>query len=245
MKLVKNIVFIFFIVTNISLSQDRYESFPNWIKGLPKYGFDGMKNSVTDKTNLFVIGGAGLGALLAYQYDTKVQDYSQREVILPARVSQIGDFYGGMWSAWLLPVSVIITSKSSNDSNKEMLQKLDYTISALVANGVTTIVLKELIGRERPNGHGTQSMPSGHTSHSFTVAAIAHELYGNTVGTIAYLMAGLVAASRINDNKHYLSDVIVGAGLGTIIGRGFAKTYDDYKIEKSNGLNFSISIPLD
>jgi membrane-associated phospholipid phosphatase len=106
-------------------------------------------------------------------------------------------------------------------------------------------VLKELIGRERPNGNENQSMPSGHTSHSFTVAAIAHELYGNTVGTVAYLMAGLVAASRINDNKHYLSDVIVGAGLGTIIGRGFAKTYGEYKIEKSNGINFSISIPLD
>lgn len=245
MKFTKNIVFIFFILINFSLSQDRYESFPNWIKGLPEYGFDGMKNSVSDKTNLFVIGGAGLGALLAYQYDTKVQDYFQREGLLPARVSQIGDLYGGMWSAWLLPVSVIITSKSSNDSNKELLQKLDYTISALVANGVTTIVLKELIGRERPNGHGTQSMPSGHTSQSFTVAAIAHELYGNTVGTVAYLMAGLVAASRINDNKHYLSDVIVGAGIGTIIGRGFAKTYGEYKIEKSNGINFSISIPLD
>jgi hypothetical protein len=245
MKLTKNIVFIFLILANILISQDRYESFPNWIKGLPEYGFNGMKNSVTDKTNLFVIGGAGLGALFAYQYDSKVQDYSQREGLLPARVSQIGDLYGGVWSAWLLPVSVIITSKYSNDSNKEMLQKLDYTISALVANGVTTLVLKELIGRKRPNGNGTRSMPSGHTSHSFTVATIAHELYGNTVGIVAYFMAGLVAASRINDNKHYLSDVIIGAGLGTIIGTGFAKTYGEYKTEKSNGINFSISIPLD
>ena len=72
-------------------------------------------------------------------------------------------------------------------------------------------------------------MPSGHTSHSFAVAAVANELYGHTVGTAAYMLAGLVAASRIHDNKHYLSDVIVGAGLGTIIGRGFAKTFTQNK----------------
>ena len=121
---------------------------------------------------------------------------------------------------------------------------MEYTISALVANGVTTIVLKDLNKRKRPNGKGFRSMPSGHTSHSFTVAAIANELYGKKVGIASYLLAGVVALSRINDNKHYLSDVVIGAGLGTIIGRGFAKTYNNYKIGSSSQINLSIRFNL-
>ena len=225
-------------------AQDRYESFPTWIKSVPGYGFNGMQNALTQKSNLLIIGTAGLGALLAYKYDDRIQDYAQRKRLLPHGVSQFGNLYGGIWSACLLPVSIIISSKASDETNREMLEKLEFAASALVANGVTTIILKELIGKERPNGSNNRSMPSGHTSHSFAVAAVANELYGCKVGTIAYLIAGLVAVSRINDNDHYLSDVIVGAGLGTIIGRGFAKMYQE-KIYipnlsvNSNGITFT------
>ena len=218
-------------------AQDRYESFPIWVKSVPGYGFNGMKHSVTQKSNLILLGTAGLGALLAYKIDDRVQDYSQMERLLPDRVSQFGDLYGGIWSAWLLPVSIIITSKVVDESNRELLEKLEFATSALVANGITTIILKELIGRKRPNGSSNRSMPSGHTSHSFAVAAVANELYGHKVGTAAYLIAGLVAISRINDNDHYLSDVIVGAGLGTVIGRGFVKTYQEKKYIPSMSIN--------
>jgi len=223
------IIIISGLFLNTVNAQDRYESFPTWIKSVPEYGFNGMKNSVSQKSNLIIIGTVGLGSLFAHKFDYKIQDYDQRDNLLPDRISQFGDLYGGIWSAWLLPVSIIITSQAANTSNLEMLEKLEYAASALVANGVTTVALKYIIGRERPNGNDKHSMPSGHTSHSFTVAAVANELYGNKIGTAAYLVAGLVAISRINDNKHYLSDVIVGAGLGTVIGRGFAKTFRDTK----------------
>ena len=235
-------LFVIFLILYSSISaQDRYETFPTWVKSVPNYGINGMKNSVTDKSNLLIIGATGLGALLAYQIDGKVQDYSQQEGLLPDGVSEFGNLYGGLWSAWLLPVSVIITSQANNESNREMLEKLEYTASALVANGVATYAIKYLTGRERPNKSSNHSMPSLHTSHSFAVATVANELYGRKVGTAAYLLASLVAASRINDNKHYLSDVIVGAGLGTIIGRGFAKVYDDNRFKITIGTNLSIS----
>ena len=223
------IIIISIVFLNIVNAQDRYESFPTWVKSVPEYGFNGMQNSFTQKSNLLILGTAGLGALFAYQYDGRIQDYAQREGLLPNRISQFGDLYGGIWSVWLLPVSIIITSKATDGTNREMLKKLEFAASALVANGVTTIILKGLIGRERPNSSYNRSMPSGHTSHSFAVAAVANELYGCKVGTAAYLIAGLVAVSRINDNDHYMSDVIVGAGLGTVIGRGFAKTYKEKK----------------
>ena len=85
-------------------------------------------------------------------------------------------------------------------------------------------------------------MPSGHISNSFAVAAVANELYGQKVGTVAYLIAGLVAISRINDNDHYLSDVIAGAGLGTIIGRGFAKTYNENLYIPNMSINLTFNL---
>ncbi|MEE9571618.1 MAG: phosphatase PAP2 family protein [Candidatus Neomarinimicrobiota bacterium] len=236
--MVKKLIIISLIIILSTVSaQDRYKSFPTWIKSIPEYGFNGMKNSVTEKSNLLILGTVGLGSLLAYQFDEQFQDFAQREGLLPNRVSQFGDLYGGLWSALLLPASIIITSKAVDNSNRMMLEKLEFAASALVANGISTIILKELIGRERPNSGSKSSMPSGHTSHSFTVAAVTNELYGHKVGTAAYLIAGVVALSRINDNDHYLSDVIVGAGLGTIIGRGFAKTFREKKYVPNMTIN--------
>lgn len=239
-----NIIIILLIIISSVSAQDRYESFPKWVRSVPEYGINGMKNSVTDKSNLLILGTVGLGTLLAYQFDEQIQDYAQREGLLPANVSKFGNLYGGIWSAWLLPISIIITSQAEGESNRDMLGKLEFAASALVANGITTIILKELIGRERPNSRSNRSMPSGHTSHSFAVAAVANELYGHKVGSAAYLIAVLVALSRIHDNDHYLSDVIFGAGLGTIIGRGFAKTYREKKYipnMTNNSIQFNIT----
>ena len=83
-----------------------------------------MQNSLTDKIEFISYWKSRIRCLLAYQYDS-IQDYSQRGRTITSRVSQFGDLYGGIWSAWLLPVSVIITSKASDDTNKEILQKLE------------------------------------------------------------------------------------------------------------------------
>jgi membrane-associated phospholipid phosphatase len=48
---------------------------------------------------------------------------------------------------------------------------------------------------------------------------VAERHYGWTVGLPAYVAAGLVGASRIQQNKHFLSDVIAGATVGYIVGR--------------------------
>lgn len=75
------------------------------------------------------------------------------------------------------------------------------------------------VGRERPNGENNKSFPSGHTSNAFTLAAVAERHYGWKVGVPACLAAGLVGASRLEQDKHYLSDVVAGAALGYVVGR--------------------------
>jgi membrane-associated phospholipid phosphatase len=94
----------------------------------------------------------------------------------------------------------------------------DMLDSAVVAFAYTS-VLKEVVGRERPNGQDHKSFPSGHTANAFALAAVAQHHYGWKIGVPAYAVAGLMGASRVNQDKHWVSDVFAGATLGYLAGR--------------------------
>jgi membrane-associated phospholipid phosphatase len=89
---------------------------------------------------------------------------------------------------------------------------------AQIVSQATTQGIKYIAGRTRPDGTG-RSFPSGHTSSAFATATVLQRHYGWKVGIPAYALAGYVGASRLNANKHYLSDVAFGAALGIIAGR--------------------------
>ena len=90
---------------------------------------------------------------------------------------------------------------------------------ASALNGLLTQGLKRGIGRTRPDGTNKLSMPSGHSSATFAAATVIDHYFGTPVAVLAYAGAGFVAASRLDSNKHYLSDVVAGAALGHIVGR--------------------------
>ena len=96
-------------------------------------------------------------------------------------------------------------------------------LDATIVNLGYTELIKLVVGRERPNGQDNKSFPSGHTSNAFALAAVAERHYGWKVGVPAYLLAGAVGASRLQQDKHYLSDVVAGATLGYIVGRTVAR----------------------
>jgi membrane-associated phospholipid phosphatase len=78
---------------------------------------------------------------------------------------------------------------------------------------------KFTVGRERPDASNTLSFPSGHTSSAFATATVLQRHFGWKAGVPAYAFAGFVGASRMASSKHYLSDVLVGAGIGMAVGR--------------------------
>lgn len=85
-----------------------------------------------------------------------------------------------------------------------------------VLNGLYTTALKLGINRQRPNG-GRYSYPSGHTSSAFAAAGVVYSQFGRTWGIPAFAAAGYVGLSRLQEGKHYLSDVVAGGILGTLI----------------------------
>lgn len=92
----------------------------------------------------------------------------------------------------------------------------------LRAQAVTEILVEPLklaTHRLRPDGSNHQSFPSGHAAITFAAATVIERHLGWKKSALGYLIASYVAASRLHDNRHYLSDVVFGAAVGSIAGR--------------------------
>jgi len=86
---------------------------------------------------------------------------------------------------------------------------------AFLCSYVTTSVLKSSIHRLRP-GHGTNSFPSGHSAMAFTGATLIERNLGPYAGIPAYLLAAFTAFERVESGRHFPSDVLAGAAIGTL-----------------------------
>ena len=77
--------------------------------------------------------------------------------------------------------------------------------------------IKYTVQRSRPTGECC-AFPSGHAATAFAAAAVIERHLGYRFAWPTLLGATYVAASRLHDNRHYLSDVVFGAALGTASG---------------------------
>ena len=80
------------------------------------------------------------------------------------------------------------------------------------------------------------SFPSGHTMHSFIVAAVLMH-YDKRLGIPALVMAFLVGISRMYLYVHFPTDVLAGAVLGTAIGIGVGVIIDKIVLKKQGEKN--------
>lgn len=92
-------------------------------------------------------------------------------------------------------------------------------VSALIVAGITNS-LKYTVRERRPDETAKNSFPSGHTATAFMAATILHKEYGQTqspwYSVAGYSMATATAVGRILNNRHWVTDVLVGAGVGII-----------------------------
>jgi hypothetical protein len=94
----------------------------------------------------------------------------------------------------------------------------------MVIGGITTGIiihsLKRIVGKERPDGSSNHSFPSGHTAASFTGATILFQEFRETnllFASSGFLFSTTTGGLRIVNNRHYLSDVLAGAGIGILV----------------------------
>lgn len=198
------------------------KSFAQDITDTPKDLWGVVKGAPSKENAAWLLIGSGI-TLLSLTQDDNVNDYFAGKNRL-GRFSEYGDYigtYGHIGSAVLLWIG----GKLIKD---DKLSKTGLAgIEALLTTAALTSGLKGLTGRERPNGDSNSSFPSGHTSSSFAMATVAADMYDWDwkIAVPAYAIATFVGASRIADNKHYLSDVLGGATVGIILGKFFADHY--------------------
>jgi hypothetical protein len=98
---------------------------------------------------------------------------------------------------------------------------------SLAVAGVSHSAIKLFVGRNRPTFTTDQyqfkpfssraSYPSGHTAQAFALASSVSDEIGSPVASLGlYTLASLTGWSRINDNRHWLSDVVSGALIGIV-----------------------------
>jgi len=97
-------------------------------------------------------------------------------------------------------------------------------IRAQLFSGILTHTLKAVVQRARPTAEGaseggTYAFPSGHAAASFTTATVLWRHLGWKVGLPASLLAAYTSAARLQQNQHYMSDILFGAALGVAAGR--------------------------
>ncbi|XCF04772.1 phosphatase PAP2 family protein [Tamlana crocina] len=99
-------------------------------------------------------------------------------------------------------------------------QTKNLTIAIIVSDFIT-FRLKQSTNKRRPNGgDDLQSFPSGHTSFAFTNAGVLYQEFKNSSPLLAYsgyALATTTGAFRVMNNAHWISDVIVSAGIGILV----------------------------
>ncbi|MBR5118011.1 MAG: phosphatase PAP2 family protein [Muribaculaceae bacterium] len=78
---------------------------------------------------------------------------------------------------------------------------------------------KFVIHEQRPDLSNNHSFPSGHVALAFTGAELLRQEYGTIYGIAGYAVATSVALLRLYNNKHWLNDVLMGAGIGILSAR--------------------------
>ncbi len=158
-----------------------------------------------------VLGIGGGAALIGHVWDDDLADEIETNVRLNDAMAG-GKTYGaftvqtfigvGMYGAgWVAKKGRLATAGAD-------------IMRAQILSQVYVQAIKYTVRRERPDASNSHSFPSGHSASAFATAGVLQRHYGWKVGVPATVAAAYVAASRVHDNRHYLSDVIFGSAMG-------------------------------
>lgn len=170
--------------------------------------------------------GAGLTLLLAANrsnfVDPLAEDIAEDKPL--GQFSRYGDYAGQT-----VPNLMYIGYMMIDDSQKSM-SRAKLMFKATAFSGISVFLLKRMINQRRPDGGDRNSHPSGHTTTAFAFASVI-SLEHPHFSYPAYLLATFVGLSRMNDNVHYLHDVIMGAAIGSAFGHAlYDKQAEDNQV---------------
>lgn len=189
-------------------------------------------------------GGFTAATLIAMPFDERLAEWMQQ----PSRqdngaVKNTATVFRNLADPGTLIIAGGLYISGLVDHNATMTDVGFHSGEAIVASSVVGWAIKSVAGRARPRvdihrppdfklarGFGAagdyQSFPSGHTLAAFSLAAAVTAESGERwpehqalIGVLTYGGAMLSGLSRMYNNAHWASDVLLGAGIGTLTGR--------------------------
>ena len=175
------------------------------------------------RKSTWVILGVGVGTALAAHLE---DDYVEEHITGSSGADKffsfgqiVGNSYVQMGSAvglWAIGRYAIAPATGEARTNKYSEMGFDLLRAQFLSQGIVQ-GMKHIGRRDRPTGECC-SFPSGHAASAFAAASVLERHLGYR-GSWPFLAgATYVAASRLVDNRHFLSDVLMGAAVGTAAG---------------------------
>lgn len=184
--------------------------------------------------NAVTLGVGTAASLFAMQIEDPNESATTLEGSPFEGLIDVGDLFGsgevvGVGTAGVLAVGLLSGSNATTDLGLDLA-------SSLAVTSAYTWSLKVAVARRRPSG-GPHSFPSGHTALAFATATVLDRHTGPAVSILAYGLAAGTALGRMEDRRHYLSDVVFGAALGLAVGDAQPFTWlRDHLTASSRGL---------
>lgn len=126
----------------------------------------------------------------------------------------IDDFTQYLPAASVYGLNVIGIKGNSNFKDRTIVMATSYLIMS-----VTVLSLKSITKVERPDGASFNSFPSGHTATAFAGAEFLFQEYKEKsiwYGISGYIVATGTGLFRMYNDRHWLTDVVAGAGIGIL-----------------------------
>ncbi|MCU7495664.1 MAG: phosphatase PAP2 family protein [Ignavibacteria bacterium] len=206
------------------------------------------------ESNDWLTLGAVVGTTaLAFAADEDVRGFMQRNhTDFLDKYTVIGRQYGEILNAGIFSGVVYFGGLAAG--NSEVRKTGRMLVETLAYAGLVTTVLKSAFGRSRPflnegafRFRGLQfkneniSLPSGHSTVAFAMTSVLASRIKNTYASIGlYSLAAFTAFQRSYDDKHWLSDTILGAAIGQFIGQAIVNY--DRKEDSSSSMRLQPSI---
>ncbi|HEY3157321.1 MAG TPA: phosphatase PAP2 family protein [Vicinamibacterales bacterium] len=210
------------------------------------------------RPSTWVILGIGAGsALIAHPVDDDVNAHLVGKRGL-ARIWAPGKYLGAAYTQagvsiglWAIGRYVVppdpdqpLVEGVSPRTNKWSHMGFDLLRAQIVAQTVVQAT-KFAVRRDRPTGVCC-SFPSGHAAAAWAAASVVERHFGYRMALPTIVIASYVATSRLHENVHFLSDVLMGSSIGvatgwTVVGRHGRSAYALTPVPVRGGLAMQIS----
>lgn len=197
------------------------------------------------KSTWVILGLGGAAALAVHPWDTEINNELQEANTLK-KVMTPGKYLGYGWvqmgaAAGMYAIGRYAMEPEVPGTHTNKWSHLGFDLlRAQILTQAFTYGIKVAVQRDRPTGECC-AFPSGHASVTFATASVIERHFGYRGSWPMFLIAGYVSASRLTDNRHYLSDVLFGSALGiasgwTVVGRHGRETFTMYPVPVRGGV---------